>query len=291
MDHQLSSAAPDAGGTIKYVGSRVWTFRWLIGGVAIAAAVVAFALPPANTRQIWTGRTVLRIGLVPTSEYLLTTAGGPIAPIETPRNAAARLSDSFFKDQVVNQAAFEPPTAAISRSMVSSSLRGIMLEGDRDVAVELSAASSADVKAAFREVAAEIDRIHGEILKRRLKSLQGRIDEAKNRIAVIEQSSERFNDRVFGTVSEDKTVVRPMTAPVPATSIPAWNELKDRVQRDTNLRELSEPSTLRLDAEISMLQPRSMGTLRSSLLAGLGMLVAMIILTIAISPRPRKSAK
>jgi len=289
MDHQLSNAAPGAGSTIKFVASRVWRFKWLIGGLTLAAAIVVFALPQASTDQIWTGRTVLRIGLMPTAEYILETPGAPTTAIEAPRNVAARISDYLFKAEVVSHAAFEPATAAISKPMVSSSLRGIVLEGDRDVAVELSAGSSADVKAAFRAVAAEIDRVHGEILNRQLKYLQGWIDEAKGRIAVIEQSSERLNDRVLGTTAEDKTAARAITAPVPAASIPAWNELKDRIQRDTNLKELAEPSALRLDGEISM-QARSIGTLRSSLLAGFAMLLAMIVLTIVISSPSRGSS-
>jgi hypothetical protein len=214
-----------------------------------------------------------------------------VAAVETPRNAAARISNPVFKSRVVSQAAFEPATTAVSRALVSSSLRGIALEGDRDVSIELSAGSAADVQAAFRAVAAEIERAHSDIFNRRLQFLQARIDEAKSRIAVIEKSSDRLNDRIFSATSDEKTQSRPsILAPTPATSVPAWNELQDRIQLDTNLKQLSEPSVLRLEADTSIVGPRSVGTLRSSLLAGLAMFIAMIVLTIVVSPPVRTSA-
>jgi hypothetical protein len=231
-------------------------------------AAVALALAPANTSQIWTGRTTLKIGLAPSTEYFLQPAGSAMALIEPPRSTAARISAAIFREHVVSRAAFDPATAAASRPMVSSSLRAIALDTGRDVPVELSAASPADVRAALRAVTAEIEQAHGEILNQQLQLLQSRIDEAKSRIAVIEKSSDRLNERV----------------------IYVWNELQDRVQRDTNLKKASESSVLLPETDISILGPRRNETLRSSLLAGLCMLIAMIVLTIVVSPPARTPA-
>jgi hypothetical protein len=289
MDRQLSSAAPCAGGTINFMTSSVWRFKWLIGATIVVAAVV-IAAGLASTSQIWTGKTTLKIGLAPTTEHILQLAGPPMSVIETPRSTVARISDPIFRARVASHAAFETATAAASRSMVSSSLRAIVLDNDREIWIELSAASAADVQAAFRAVGAEIERAHSEILNRRLPLLQSTIDEAKSRIAAIEKSSERLNERVLSLVADSKNALPPSSiAPIAAASIPAWNDLQDRIQRDANLKELSEPSVL--ESEIFLQGHRSMGTLRSSLLAGFGMLVAMIILTIVVSPRARSSAE
>jgi hypothetical protein len=291
MNYQPPNAAPDAGSAMKFVASLLWRSKWLIGGAVIVAAAVAFALAPANTGQIWTGRTTLTIGMAPPFDYILQLSGPAMAAIEKPRDAVARISDSGFRRMVISRAAFEPATADVSRSMVSSTLRAITLEGDRDVSVELSAGSAADVQAAFGAVAAEIDRAHNDILNRRLRLLQGRIDEAKGRLAAIEKSAERLNDRIVSALADEKNPSRPVVlAPALAASIPAWNDLQNHIQSDTNLKEVSEPSVVHLDAAMSMLAPRSTATLRSSLLAGFGMLIAMIILTIIVSPSARASA-
>jgi hypothetical protein len=291
MNHQHSNAAPDLGSILKFVTSLVWRSKWLIGGASVVVAAVAFALTQANTVQIWSGRTTLAIGLAPNLDYILLPISPPMAAIETPRSTVARISGPAFKGQVISRAAFEPATAALSRSMVSSSLRAIDLNTDRDVALELSAGSAADVQAAFHAVAAEIERAHGDILNRRLQFLQVRIDEAKSRIAVIEKSTDRFNDRIFSATSDEKAQLRPsILTPTPATSVAAWNELQDRIQLHTNLKQLSEPSVLRLEADTSIVGPRSVGTLRSSLLAGLAMFIAMIVFTMVVNSPMRTSA-
>jgi hypothetical protein len=291
MNRQLSGPAPDAGSVMKFVMSILWRSKWLIGGAAVVAAAVAFALTPANTTQVWTGKTTLTIGMVPAVDYLLQSFGPPLATIEGSRNAVARISDPEFRRQVVSRAAFEPATAAVSRPMVASSLRAIALDNDRDISVELSAGSDADVHAAFHAVAAEIDRAHNAILNRRLQLLQGRIDDAKSRIAAIEKAAERANDRALGAATDDKNLSRLFVLePALAAAIPTWNNLQDRIQSDEILKELSEQSVLHLDAAMSVLPPRPLATLRFSLLAGFGMLIAMIILFIIVSPSVRTSA-
>lgn len=289
MNHQPSGAAPDARNVLKFVASHLWRSKWLIGAATVVAASVTFALYQPNTVQGWTGKTTLTIGVAPSIEYVLQSSGAALTPLETPRNVVARIYDPVFRSKVLNQAAFESATAAFSRGMVSSSLRAIAGESERDVAVELTAGSAADVQAAFRALAAEISQSHGDILNRRLQPLQARIEDAKRRIALIEKLSDRMNDRIFNTNFDDK--MRPsIVAPSSAVSIPAWNELQDHIQRDTNLTQLSEPSILHLEANTYPLVFRSIGALRASILAGLAMLMAMIVLTIVISPRVHGTA-
>jgi hypothetical protein len=286
MDNQPSSSAPDVASVLKFATSLVWRSKWLIGAATIVAATVAFALSQADTVQAWSGRTTMRIGLAPTVDYILLMSGAAITAVEAPRSVVARISNAAFRDQIVRRAAFEPATAAVSRAMVSSSLRAIDLNNDRDVAVELSAGSAADVQAAFRAIAAEIDGAHGEIINRRLQLLQVKIDEAKSRIALIEKSSDQLMDRIFNTGSDDKTKLNPAIF----SSIPAWNNLQDRIQHDTNLKELIEPSVLHLDTGTYLQGPRPIAALKASILAGLTMLLAMIVLTIVVGTRVRPSA-
>jgi hypothetical protein len=290
MNDQPSGSAPDAHGVLKFIAAVLWRSKWLIGAAVIVAATVMFALYKPSTVPAWTGKTTLTIGLAPSADFLLAGSGAPLTAIETPRNTVARISDPIFRNKVLNQAAFEAATAAFSRAMVSSSLRGVAGESDRDLAVELTAGSAADVQAAFRALAAVIGQEHGDILNRRLQSLQAQIAETKSRIALMEKAGDSLGDRIFNAASDNKSQESTSTRAPLAALAPAWNILQDRLQLDINMERLSEPSVLHLDADTYTLAARSIGTLRASILAGLAMLAAMIILTIVVRARVQTSA-
>lgn len=291
MEYQLPSTAPDAGSVLKSVTSLAWRSRWLIAAATILAAALTYSLTAAGTTEIWSGRAILTIGLAPGSDFLAQKSGPAVVPIEGPRRTVARLSDPIFKVQIVKRAAFEPATALASRSMVASSLRGITLDRERDVAIELSAGSAADVQSAFRAIAEEIGAAHGAILDRQIQVLQNRIDGDKRRIAAVEKEIGELNDRVLNVVPSPKKNEPPrsLAPPVLVTTISAWSELQAQVRDDTTLKQLSEPSVLRVEADNLVMTHRSISKLLASLLAGAGMLVAMILLTIAVSP-PKRSA-
>ena len=104
MDHQLTSAAPDAGNVLKFVASVAWRSKWLIGIAAIVVAALAYALAPANTVAAWGGRATLRIGLAPASEYIMLRTGAPLVTIEAQRDVVAQISDPNFRQQEIGRA-------------------------------------------------------------------------------------------------------------------------------------------------------------------------------------------
>src|SRR5258708_26659687 len=107
MNYQPPNAAPDAGSAMKFVASLLWRSKWLIGGAVIIASIVTFALSPADTGQIWTGRTTLTIGMAPPVDYVLQSFRPAMAAIEKPPGAVARISDSACPLLVVRHAAFQ----------------------------------------------------------------------------------------------------------------------------------------------------------------------------------------
>ena len=293
MEHQPPSTAPDAGSVLKFVVPLLWKSKWLIAAAAIIAAAVTLALTASSKIEIWSGRAILTVGLAPASDFIAQKSGPAVAPIETPRRTIARLSDPAFKELIVKRAAFEPATASVSRSMVSSTLRGIMLDKERDVAIELSAGSVADVQSAFRAIAAEIGAAHTAILDRQLEVVQNRINEDKSRIAGIEKEISGLNELKLRSMPPPKRNEPPRSpvTPMLVTTISAWNELQSLVRNDTALKQLSEPTALRVEADHLVVTHRSIDRVRASLLAGAGMLVAMIILTIVVSPPRRTGGK
>jgi hypothetical protein len=293
VEHQPPSTAPDAGSVLKFVVPLIWKSKWLIAAAAALAAAVAFALTAPGKVELWSGRAILTVGLAPASEFIAQKSGPAVVPIETTRRTIARLSDPAFKELIVKRAAFEPATAAFSRSMVASSLRGIMLDKERDIAIELSAGSPADVQSAFRAIAAEIGTAHAAILDRQLEVVQNRINEDKSRIAAIEKEIGELNDRIRKAMPAAKRnePARSPVTPMLVTDISAWNELQSLVRNDTALKQLGEPTALRIEVDHLVVTHRSIERLRASLLAGAGMLVAMIILTIVVGPPRRADRK
>jgi hypothetical protein len=287
---QHSSAAPDAGSVLKFVSPLIRKSKWQIAFAMALAAIVTFALTSFGSVEIWSSRAILKVGLAPASDFIAQRSGSAVTPIELPRRTIARLSDPAFKALVVKRATFETETASTSRSMVAASLRGVTLDGDREISVELSAGSAADVRAAFQAIATEIGTAHREILDRQLQLLQGKIDADKASIADLEQQINELNNRTARSTSRRSEFSRSTTDILLATMISAWTDLQKRANDDATMQQLSEPSVLRIDPDSLVVTRRSIDRLRASLLAGAGMLLAMIILTVVVSPSRRPPA-
>ena len=283
------NAAPDGEVVLKVVLLRIWSFKWLIAATSIGAAAVTFALSRSAPDQIWSGKTIVTIGMAPTRSYFLQEVGPVLAPIETQRDVITQISDPAFKNKIMSRAAFGPAEAAFSREMATSSLRAVALVNERDVAVEVSAATEEDVQAVLRVMATEIENEHKAILKERLDSVSEEVEDLQNRIAVVEKSLESAG-RTQGAFANDMSQPRP---PVAMQDVPSststWSALKDRVRRSSNLIKFSEPTVFHAEPDSYPRAARSIGALRASILAGLGMLAAMIVLTIVVSSSTRAS--
>jgi LPS O-antigen subunit length determinant protein (WzzB/FepE family) len=285
IDGQIMSTAPNGELVLRVILSQVWKFKWLIAAATIAAALATFVLSRSDAPQVWTGKTILTIGIAPAKSYFIQEDGTGLVPIKTQREVIAEISDPLFKEKIIAQTAFRPATAAFSREMTASSLRAVAVNNDRDVAVEVSAASDEDVQAVLRGLAAEIEKEHKEIIKQRLESVSAEVEDLQGRIAVIEKSIEAIS-RAPDSVADDKSRSRPLMV---MPDMRTWSDLKDRVRRGSNLIKFSETTVFRAEPDSYPRAARSIGALRASILAGLVMLAAMVVLTIVLSSRPRAS--
>src|SRR3569832_2000762 len=123
MEHSTPRTSRDAASVLRYAGSLVMRSRWLI----VIACLLAFGLTLEFYRggdvPAWTGRTIVKIGLIPMSDYLLQGNGPPLGLIEPKRNLVARVSDPTFLAKVIGGTKFEPATESLSKSLAASSLR------------------------------------------------------------------------------------------------------------------------------------------------------------------------
>lgn len=287
MDQNTSYAPPTAGTILKFISRRAWRSKWLIGAAALAAAVLAFALH--HPVEIWTGRMRITIGEAPPLSFIFQSSGPSLAPLEPSRALVARLSDKYFREKIGNSVSFAPETAAVSKTAVISSLRGIVLEDEKEIMVEVSAGSPGDVQAALEAVATQIGNIHRELMDRSLRPLRARIEDARVRIAIMEKSNDELNRMLLSANADGKSqLARPDFAPTLTSALPAWNTLRDRVQVDENLAISSRPTKSEQAREVSPTALRSVGALSASLLAGLLMLITATLLFAALSsPRIR----
>jgi hypothetical protein len=289
---QPPSTAPDAASVLKFVVPLVWKSKWLIAACTALAAVMAFALLASGKTEIWSGRAVMSIGLAPSSDFIIQKSGPATVPIETPRKVIARLSDPVFKEQILKQAAFGPATASLSRSMVASSLRAVALDKERDIAIELSAGSAADVQSALRSITTEIIARHTAMLNQQLKAVQDRIDQNTAKLADIEKKVGEYSNQELKPLPPRKWNEAPHSLATPILmGMILLNALQGQITSDFALKELSEPTVVRVEADNVVVTHRSIETLRASLLAGAGMLVAMIILTIVVNPATRSGGR
>lgn len=290
MEHLAPRTSPDATGALRYVGSLVMQSRWLI----VIACLLAFGLTLAFYRggdvPAWTGKTIVKIGLAPPSDYLLLGNGPPIAPIESSRSLVARVSDPTFLTKVIGSTKFEPATASFSKELAGSTLRAVALEGDRTVAVEVSAGSGADVEAVFRSLADEISSAHDAISQRRLATLRGNLTDMQRRIDFLEKTITELGPRMLSTAREGRDQAgAPLLVPSLGRAAEFWNKLRDRAQRDANLLELTEKTVIYVEPGSYPQTKRSIEPGRAAILAGLAMFAAMIVLTILTAPRRRHS--
>lgn len=289
MEHPMQSTSPDAAGVLRYVGSLVGPWRWLIGIACLLAAGLTFALVrPGGDVSAWTGRTIVKIGLAPASDYLLQENGPPLAPIESNRSLVARVSDPIFVTKVIGSAKLEPATAAFSRNLAASSLRAVALEGDRNVSVEVSAGSSADVEAIFRSLADEISSAHNAIGQRRIDALRANLTDMQRRVDFIEKSIIELGPRMLSVGREGRDQSGPpVLIPNLAGAAEFWNKLRDRVQRNNNLLELTEKTVIYVEPDSYPRTEHSIRPERAAILAGLAMLAAMVVLVIVTAPKRR----
>ncbi len=292
MEQLADTTAPDTRSVLRYVGARIKRARWLLmiaSFLAFGFAAVSFG---TNRTPIWTGRTIIKIGLAPSQDFLVQESGPPLAPIETSRNLVSRISDPMFQTKVLDRALLEPATAEDSKRLVKASLRAIALEGDRNVAVEVSAATKADIDTVLQSLATEIDKVHEGIAQRRLEALRAILADLQSRSEFIEKSMTETLPRILvAPPAQAQDIYGSPVTPTRAPVAEFWSKLRDRVQRYKTLLELNEKTVTYAERGSYPKSERLTGPGAISLLTGLIMLVAMGGLAVVTAPKERNSAE
>lgn len=288
MEQLTPKTSSDATGVLRYVSSLIGPSRWLIGIACLLAVGLTLVFYSADNVPAWTGKTIVRIGLVPGFDYLLQDSGSPLEPVESNRSLVSRVSDPIFRIKVMGAAKFEPANAVVSKKLATSSLRAVALEGYRDVSIEVSAASSADVNSVLQALADEIIRTHDAIIQRRLERLRANLTDLQSRIGFIEKSFTELGPRMLGVTRDGPDQAGAQSsAPNLTGAAEFWSKLRDRAQRTANLLELTEKTVIYVDPDSYQLSKRTIAPIRAALVAGLAMLAAMITLIVVVGAHRR----
>jgi hypothetical protein len=188
--------AQDGAGRIVGVVTDGAIRRRLLTGISIHEAAGACV----NRKLVW--------ALAAASSAIIGSfneSRGHRVSIADADRAAAPACRSNIQPRVSNRSAERGEVRAIhcarSRSLATTSMRGVVLESDRDIGIELSAASPADVEA-FRALGTVIEKEHGAILDKRKELLQAKIAKARSRMKQIEKSSDQLVDRLLAKTDD-----------------------------------------------------------------------------------------
>jgi hypothetical protein len=286
MKKLADATAPDAKSVLGYFGARLARARWLVFIAGVLVFGIGLVVFWPSGAPVWTGRTIVQIGLAPSPEYLIQETGPPLLPIESARSLVQRLSDPIFLIKVIARTQFEPKSADLSRDMAKKTLRGVALDGDRKVSVEVSAASRVDLEAVLQSLAAELNENHGSIANRRIETLRVNISDMQKRIDFIEKSLAELlpSTTTMPLLDQGKS---PAGAPMSSnfgTTAELWNGLKDRARRNKALLALTENTVAYAEPDTYPKSVRRIAPGMTALLAGLAMLIAMFVLVVVTSP-------
>jgi hypothetical protein len=255
----------------------------ILGALLLCLAVLILYVVPADP-PVWTVRTAFTIGNSINPDSVINASLTPQGQVEGYRIVVALISTPVFRQTIANTSQFESATAARSRQLVFDTLRAHP-QSDSSIEIEFTAASPADCRAAYRAIADRIERRHAALFEQNVKLLQASIDDYTARAVQLKQWEDAYLQPGDQPSASDKASKSGLGI--------AWNDTKERIRRLEAAKLLLTKTTFPPESEVYVNGPLSRGTVRSSALAGLAVLVAVLFLFagLELGRRATKNAK
>jgi hypothetical protein len=240
----------------------------ILGAVLLCLAVLILYISPTDP-PVWTLRTAFTIGNSINPDSVTNGSPAPQGQVEGYRLVVASISTPVFRQTIANTSQFESQSASLSKQLVFDTLRA-HAQADNSVEIEFTAASPADCRAAYRSIADQIERRHAVLFEQNVKLLDASIDEYRNRAAQIKQWEDAYLQPGQQPSAIDKDSKSGLGI--------AWNDTREHLRRLEAAKLLLTKTTFPPESEVYVNGPLSRGTVRSSALAGLAVLVAALLL-------------
>jgi hypothetical protein len=129
-----------------------------------AAGAVWFLCRPYP--PVWRLRAVFRIGTPVSPAAVIEGSPNSEGTIERYFTVVALISTPAFREAIARTSEFESGTAELSKRLVFDTLRAHALDNDvDDVEIYLTAASAADCRTAYRNIAHRIEQRHAPLFE------------------------------------------------------------------------------------------------------------------------------
>jgi hypothetical protein len=205
-------------------------------------------------------------------------SANPEGTLERYSVVVALISNPVFRDTVAGTSEFQPASAALSKRLVFNTLRAHSLDNNvDDVEIDLTAASAADCRAAYRTIARQIEQRHALLFDENAKLLQAAIDDYRDRsiqLKTWEDAALKPGDHAAAGADRPKSNLGA-----------SWNETREQLRRLEAMKPLMKPTVFPPESEVYVNGPLSNNTVRLSALAGLAVILCACILWMGLEAR------
>jgi hypothetical protein len=241
-----------------------------------AAGAVWFLCRPGP--PVWRLRTIFHIGSSINPTAVLEGSPDAEGTLERYSIVVALISTPVFRDTVAGSSEFQPDSAALSKRLVFNTLRAHALDNNvDDVEIDLTAASAADCRAAYRTIARQIEQRHALLFDENVKLLQAAIDDYRERSIQLK----KWEDAAVQPGYQAST-----GGDRPKSDLGvAWEENSEHLRQLEAMKPLLQPTIFPPESQVYVNGPLSNNTVRLSALAGLAVILCAFILTLGLEAR------
>ncbi|MBJ7407065.1 MAG: hypothetical protein JHD07_28720 [Bradyrhizobium sp.] len=251
---------------------RHWVLSLAIGAMLLAALG---SLGVGRKVESWTATATVAIGTMPSVEGILGQPGPPVERVESARDLVVRIGESQFQDNVLADArkALNDPRGAFA----GASLRGIVID-DNAIRLEASSASKEEALTLLQQTVLAIQAAHQKRFEPRmelLRSVRASLQDARGRLS----DSLRKGDIYVTPSRPDGTPAGPILMASPGGSVDGLLNVDTRIALLAYTERTARMTGLQNGYSPATQGPREVNLVQRAILAGLGMVLFIGLLT------------
>ncbi|MGL3108242.1 hypothetical protein [Bradyrhizobium sp. BR 1432] len=258
-----------------------WVLSLVIGAMLLAALG---SLAVGRKVESWTATSTIAIGTMPSIEGILGLPGAPVERVENARDLVTRIGAIQFQDNVLADArkALHDPRG----SFAGASVRGVVID-DSSIRLEASSASKEEALTLLQQTILAIQAAHRKLFEPRmelLRSVSASLLEARVRLNDLLKKG----DMEFAPARSDGTSAAPAFVAIPGASVDRKLNVDTRIALMAYLERTGRMTSSQDELSPATEGPRQVNLVRRAILAGLGMVLFISLLTFFLrrSTRP-----
>ncbi|WP_164934515.1 hypothetical protein [Bradyrhizobium zhanjiangense] len=257
-----------------------WVLSLVIGAMLLAALG---SLAVGRKVESWTATSTIAIGTMPSLESILGLPGTPIERVESARDLVTRIGAIQFQNNVLVDArkALHDPQGAFA----GASVRGVVMD-DSSIRLEASSASKEEALTLLQQTILAIQAAHQRLFEPRmelLRSVRASLQDARVRL----NDSIKKGDTDFAPARSDGTFAGPVIVASPGASVDRMLNVDTRIALLAYLERTGRMTASQDELSPATDGPRQVNLVRRAILAGLGMVLFISLLTFFL----RRSAR